>query len=100
MSKLTLEISKRDEGIQAAACKNYEMLMAFREIADRLSRERPITICDVREEADRMLFFYVPGNWLGAIFKEKKWAAFGYVKSRYPCSHARLVTRWINMENK
>lgn len=102
MTQLALELDARDYGMETAAERNPDWLELFREIALQLYNDIyidcPISIDDVREEAERR-GYTMPANcqWMGQVFRRKSdgWRYYDSVPARHAGSHARRVSRWV-----
>jgi hypothetical protein len=58
--------------------------------------ESTVTIDDVRILYDKILGpYWKPGNWMGSIFKDKRFEPTGgMVSARHKKAHGRLVREW------
>lgn len=95
------EEAKRDLGIEIAAAAADDLLIRAREYAHELAQRGCITIDDVRRELERVARtippragIYMPGNWMGAVFKAGAWVRCGYRRSTHEGGHARVVSVW------
>lgn len=96
MTQLTLEMEKKEVGMKLAADRCPEMLSLFRTIANILADTFPEqTIDDVRKYADLKGIKYIPGPWIGSVYKGDKWETDGRtVPATHVGSHGRRVLVW------
>lgn len=91
------EEQKKERGMDLAAAKNAGMLDAARRIAVTLASARgaePISIEDVRNGMKIWGYPFVPGNWMGSVFRGPRWRYVGMRKASHKGSHARRVGLW------
>lgn len=75
----------------AAKAHAYELSLA-REIAERLGRERvSVTIDDVQAA---LPFGMELGNAAGSVFSGDSWVCVGFVPTKRPKGHGRMVREW------
>lgn len=86
----------RDEGMAMAALTQSELLAEARDEAVRIARAQGyVTIDDVRRAAH-----VPPGttngqNWIGSVFKDKRFVWTGRMKkSEIPSNHGRMIRVW------
>lgn len=90
------ELRKKREGMARAANKNSGILDEARRIAVELGiKGGDVNIDDVREEMAERGIEFVPGNWLGSVFKGKCWSCVCFRFSRHEGGHAHTIRAWI-----
>ncbi len=88
------EEEKKERGMRLAAEKRADLLGYARWTATIAAKTQgTVTVDDVRERIENDDDF-VPGNWMGSIFKGKEWERVGYKKSTHEGSHARMISVW------
>lgn len=96
------EREKGELGSEIAAAIADDLLVRSRQYAVELAeREGCITIDDVRAELERVARtippragIYLPGNWMGSVFKGPSWVRCGYAQSTHKGGHGRMVSVW------
>lgn len=96
------EREKGELGKEIAAAAADDLLVRSRQYAFELAeRDGCITIDDVRAELERVARtippraeIYLPGNWMGSVFKGPSWARCGYAQSTHKGGHGRVVSVW------
>ena len=91
------ELEERDRGMAQAAGHNGDILHLARGYAYKhVMAHGTVTIEDVRAALDHALGKGWPGgNWLGSVFKQKRWAPTGrWVQTSHKGGHRRAVREW------
>ena len=83
-------------GMESCARHYRDQLLKAQRIAVELARiHGTVTSDDVREEAlKRGLNLSFSKNWSGSVWKGKDWIKVGYVPSRHPGGHGRVIAQW------
>ena len=86
----------RDEGMAIAALNRAEFLAETRDEAVRIARAQGyVTIDDVRRAVHVPPGTTNSQNWIGSVFKDRRFAWTGRMKkSEIPSNHGRLIRIW------
>lgn len=89
------EVDDKETGMAVAADANREILEEFRRIALSLPMYE-VSIREVRDEAIAQGVEFIPGNWMGSVFKTSDWEWSGkFVATNHVKSHCHMVRSWI-----
>jgi hypothetical protein len=90
------EAEARDIGMELAAAHGQPLLELARILAARHAKNNgTVTIENVRRELGWRVPGWEPGNWMGSVFKEKRWEPTGrWVQTEHKGGHRRAVREW------
>lgn len=88
-------IAGRDAGILQVISNNQCFVSTMKGIARLLARRRGVVSSDdLRKMATEYGVRPNHENAWGAIFRGKEWQAVGFIKSKLPSNHARMIRTW------
>ena len=92
----------RERGMARSAERHASILEQAREAALHVAQNRAragqpahCTIEDVRQRLDDQGVEFTAGNWMGSVFRGRRWVFTGqWAKASHEGSHSRMVRVW------
>lgn len=96
-SQTTLEgESAKEEGKARVESHNQDFIESMRNLALYLAQTNGFVTTDqLHEWADSRGIAPRHPNAFGAIFRGPQWRSAGFVKSKRPSAHARMIREWV-----
>lgn len=85
---------RRDRGIRAASAKHSAWLVEAREVAVSIARTTGTVNADDLRAAGIVPPQGASPNVFGGIFKDDRFAFYGYTHSARPEAHGNLISQW------